>query len=229
MDGIAETRLEFRTRDDRVLAVDLYARFNEVRGKYTVTQYIQRKKIRTFPEFRDPHRTDQWHPSKNPSSARPGSQRGLLKPCLYMLIARDKYRFLLGMTRNLYMRIYQLRLIYGEFDLASSCVIHGSEAHLQKLEDHLQFVFEEYYAPRPTPLDEEQRDWYDLDCFWYAKNEVRRLNNFREVKIYRIWERIDLNNYIVGDTGLNQEGVDIAAAKGKSGFCAEKNRYPAAE
>ncbi len=208
-DGTARTKEKVRTKDGTILEVSLYAKFNEVQRRYTVTQYFDRQKIETSRQFRDPHKIDGWRPSRRFSSE--GQKRRPVKSeyCLYLLISKEKYQFKLGITNNIYSRIYQLRLLWGEFDLETSCIIYGSRDHLEKLESILQFVFEEYHLTKPELTGEGAKDWFDLDCFWYAKNEIRRINSFREEKIYRIFEGIDLNAFIVEDANKLTEHADI--------------------
>ncbi len=208
-DGTAKAKEKFKSPDGKILEVSLYAKFNEVQGKYTVTQYFNRQKIETATEFRNPHSIERWKPSRRFS--REGEVRLRVKSdhCLYLLVSKEKYQFKLGITRNIYTRIYQLRLIWGEFDLDTSCVVYGKKPHLEKLENMLQFYFEEYRNSNPVSNEEEFTDWFDLDCFWYAKNEIRRLNSFREDKIYRIFEGIDLNAFIVEDVGKLADPADV--------------------
>jgi hypothetical protein len=208
-DGTARTRERIRDRDGMIQEVSLYARFNEVQGKYTVTQYLNRQKIKTSSQFSDPHKTDRWRPSQKFSLEGHPSQRIKSEYCLYLLISREKYQFKLGITSNIYTRIYQLRLIWGEFDLDTSCVVYGKRDHLKKLEEILQFVFDEYHLAPQELNDSVADDWFDLDCFWYVKNEIRRLNSFREEKIYRVFEGIDLNAFIVEDADKLAEQIDI--------------------
>ena len=199
-DGTAKTREKIRTDDGTIFEVNLYARFNEVQGRYTVTQYVNRRKIETSRQFLDPHKIDRWRPSRKFATEDQKNKPIKTEYCLYLLASKENYRFKIGITRNIYTRIYQLRLIWGEFDLDTSCIIYGNEEHLQKLENILQFVFEEYRLDNSTLTEEWTRDWFDMDCLWYAKNEIRRLNSFRDEKIYRIFEGIDLNAFIVEDT-----------------------------
>ncbi len=197
------------------MKVSLYAKYNEVQGKYTVTQYYNRQKMETAIPFRDPHRTDQWRPSRRFSSENGKGYQTKSKYCLYLLVSKDKYQFNVGITSNIYTRIYQLRLMWGEFDLDTSCIIYGKKNHLQKLENILHFIFEEYHLAKPTLADDGDTDWFDLDCFWYIKNEIRRLNSYREEKIYRIFEGIDLNAFIVEDSNILAESADTGVGKEK--------------
>lgn len=209
-DGTAKKKEKLRTKDGLILEVTLYAKFNEVQQRYTVSQYFNREKIETAAQFRDPSRLDGWRPSQR--FTKEGEDRILTKSdyCLYLLISRDKYQFNMGITTNIYTRIYQLRLLWGEFDLETSCVVYGKKEHLEKLENILQFTFEEYHLAKPTFTDEGAKDWFDLDCFWYLKNEIRRMNSFREEKIYRLFEGVDLNAFIVEDSNklAEQAGID---------------------
>lgn len=207
-DGTARTKAKVRTAHGMIVEVSLYARFNEVQGRYTVTQYYKKEKTETAPQFRNPHRIERWRPSRRLSS-NGQYQQTKSETCLYLLVSKDKYQFNLGLTRSIYSRVYQLRLMWGEFDLETSCIVYGQQKHLQKLSELLHFTFEEYRLAKPSGSDCDSADWFDLDCLWYAKNEIRRLNSFREEKIYRLYEGIDLNAYIVEDSDKLTENVDL--------------------
>lgn len=210
-DGIAKTKAKMVSPVGNVMIVSLRAKYNENQEKYVVTQYQNRQKTETAKAFRDPHKIQQWQPSRRFSRY---DHDGLLtksKYCLYLLVSKNSYRFNLGITSNIYARVYQLRVMWGEFDLKSSCIVYGNQEHLTALEKMLRFTFEEYQVDCLTQLGLKQKEqnWFDLDCFWYAKNEVRRIDSFREDKIYRIYNGIDLNAFIVEDTQKLAEKIDL--------------------
>lgn len=207
-DGTARAKARVRNEEGDVYEVSLYARYNEIQDRYTVTQYFNRQKTETFRQFRNPHEMDQWRPSRRFSGSGHEHRRVKSEYCLYLLISRDKYRFHMGITNNIYSRVYQLRLLCGEFDLDTSCVVYGEKNHLEKLENILCFIFEEYQLETTESSGVITKNWFDLDCFWYAKNEIRRLNSFRQEKIYRLFESIDLNAFIVEDSQRLAVNVD---------------------
>lgn len=209
-DRVAKTKVKMLSPKGNVLIVKLYAKYNEVQGKYIVTQYLNRHKIETSEAFKNPHKIDQWQPSRRFSR---NDHHGYLTRSnfsLYMLASKDDYRFNLGITKNIYSRVYQLRVMWGEFDLKSSSIVYGKQNHLITLEKMLRFTFEEYLLDSVMQPGGKDSDWFNLDCFWYAKNEVRRINSFREEKIYRIYDGIDLNAFIVEDTKKLAEKIDLS-------------------
>ncbi|MCG8334876.1 MAG: hypothetical protein MJE63_10185 [Proteobacteria bacterium] len=208
-DGTARKKERIRTKEGNILEVSLYAKYNEVQGKYTVTQYFNKQKIQTSDQFRNPHKINGWRPSRRFSSETGGGYQTKSDYNLYLLVSKDKYQFNMGITKSMYSRVFQLRLMWGEFDLETSSIVYGKKKHLYQLEHLLQFMFEEYHLPSPTISDASAKDWFDLDCYWYLKNEIRRLNSFREEKIYRMYEGIDLNAFMVEDSDKLLENVDI--------------------
>ena len=208
-DGTAKVKAKMISPHGNLLIVNLYAKYNEVQGKYTVTQYLNRQKIETSKEFQNPHSSNQWQPSRRFSKNDHNGYLTRSNFCLYLLVSKDNYRFNLGITNNIYSRVYQLRMRVGEFDLKSSSIVYGKQKHLISLEKMLRFTFEEYLLDNATQIEQKERDWFDLDCFWYAKNEVRRINSFREEKIYRIYDGIDLNAFIIEDTKKLAEKIDL--------------------
>ena len=212
-DGTARKKERIRTKEGNILEVSLYAKYNEVQGKYTVTQYFNKQKIQTSSQFRNPHKIDGWRPSRRFSSEESVGYQTKSDYSLYLLVSKDKYQFNMGITKNIYSRVFQLRLMWGEFDLETSGIVYGKKKHLYQLEHLLQFMFEEYHLPSPTISDNSAKDWFDLDCYWYLKNEIRRLNSFREEKIYRLYEGIDLNAFMVEDPDKLLENVDIGIEK----------------
>lgn len=212
-DGTARKKERIRTKEGNILEVSLYAKYNEVQGKYTVTQYFNKQRIQTSSQFRNPHKIDGWRPSRRFSSEESVGYQTKSDYSLYLLVSKDKYQFNMGITKNIYSRVFQLRLMWGEFDLETSGIVYGKKKHLYQLEHLLQFMFEEYHLPSPTISDNSAKDWFDLDCYWYLKNEIRRLNSFREEKIYRLYEGIDLNAFMVEDPDKLLENVDIGIEK----------------
>lgn len=209
VDGTAKTKVKIRTVEGSVLEISLYAKYNEIQERYTVTPYYNRQKLTTARQFVDPHKIDRWNPSRR--FAVDGKRVRTIKTeyCLYMLVSKTNYQFVVGMTNNLYSRVYQLRLLFGEFDLDSSCVIYGGEKRLSELESTLRFIFEEYHFGKSTILEGGRKDWFDLDCFWYMKNEIRRLQSFREDKLFRLFEGIDLHEFLISDAQTDLENAEL--------------------
>ncbi len=209
-DGAARTKVRVKTHIGEVLEVDLYAKYNEVQERYTVTQYFNYQRVETSRQFLNPHKIDQWLPTRRFSSKGNENQPIKSKYCLYLLVSKEKYQFNIGITNNIYSKLYQLRMFCGEFDLGTSCIVYGTEKHLQKLEGIIHFIFEEYHLTDTTLTEDDGKTWFDLDCFWYVKNEIRRLNSFREEKIYRLYEGIDLNAFIIEDSNRLLESSKIS-------------------
>lgn len=208
-DGTAKTKGKMISAHGNLMIVNLYAKFNEVQGRYIVTQYLNRQKIETSKAFQNPHKFDQWQPSRRFSRNNHNGYLTKSNFSLYMLVSKENYRFNLGITNNIYSKVYQLRVEAGEFDLKSSAIVYGKQKHLISLEKMLHFTFEEYLIDDTTQVDQETQNWFDLDCFWYAKNEVRRINSFREDKIYKIFNGIDLNAFIIEDTKKLAQKIDL--------------------
>lgn len=200
-DGVARFKEAYVTEYGDIREFWIYAKFNEIKGRYEVTQICNNRKIPTAKKFQDPHQFTRWKPSQRFSKE---NRKPKVKSeyCLYLLVSKDRYEFTIGLTNNIYTRVYQLRLMWGEFDLEASSIVYGEKHRLEQLEKILYFAFEEYKHSN----SEVKNDWFEMDCYWYAKNEIRRLNSFREEKIFRIFEGVDLNAFIVEE--VNKLGED---------------------
>jgi len=83
---------------------------------------------------------------------------------LYILVKEDKTSFKIGITDNLESRHDRLRMVWGNFDLASSYTVHGTSEEIAGLERTLHYLLKKWRIETPIKLDGHS-EWFSMQCF----------------------------------------------------------------
>ena len=87
-----------------------------------------------------------------------------MKNFLYFFVNRDKTEFKIGITEDIEERYLRLTSLWGEIDLAASCMLAGSRREVAGLERTLHFLLENWRMEKPCRL-EGRREWFSMACF----------------------------------------------------------------
>lgn len=112
---------------------------------------------------------------------------------LYLLVREDKTSFKIGITDNLESRHDRLRMVWGSFDLASSCIISGSHEEIAGLEKTLHYLLKKWRVDHEIKLDGHS-EWFSMECFEKTLEIISLIAHIKEAPFdKRIEKIIDLS------------------------------------
>lgn len=112
---------------------------------------------------------------------------------LYLLVKEDKTSFKIGITDNLESRHDRLRVVWGNFDLASSYTVSGTSLEIVGLERTLHYLLDKWRIDHETKL-EGHSEWFSMQCFEKALELISVIAQIKESQFdKRIKKAIDLN------------------------------------
>ena len=87
-----------------------------------------------------------------------------MKSTLYLFVKEQKTEFKIGITNNIKDRYLRLKSVWGDIDLASSCMILGDRREVSGLEKTLHFLLDKWRMDHSRNL-EGHSEWFSMDCF----------------------------------------------------------------
>jgi hypothetical protein len=114
---------------------------------------------------------------------------------LYLLVTERKTAFKIGITDNIENRYMRLRSVWGEFDLASSCMISGGKHEVYGIEKTLHFLLEKWRID-PSLKATGHSEWFSIECFDKAIEIINSATKLRDLQSYnKIIHGITVNVY----------------------------------
>lgn len=100
---------------------------------------------------------------------------------LYMFVKEEKTEFKIGITDNIEDRYLRLKSVWGDIDLAASCMLRGDRSEVSGLEKTLHFLLNRWQIKKPQNL-EGHSEWFSMECFDMAIEIITAAATFRESK-----------------------------------------------
>ena len=83
---------------------------------------------------------------------------------LYLFVTDKKTEFKIGITNNIEDRYLLITSIWGDIDIALSCMITGDRREIFRLEKTLHFLLERWQIKK-IPKNEGHSEWFSMECF----------------------------------------------------------------
>ena len=83
---------------------------------------------------------------------------------LYLFVKEQKTEFKIGITNDIEERYLRLTSIWGDIDLAASCMLIGDRREIAGFEKTLHFLLERWRVEKPPKLD-GHKEWFSMECF----------------------------------------------------------------
>lgn len=104
-----------------------------------------------------------------------------MKSTLYLFVKEQKTEFKIGITNNIKDRYLRLKSVWGDIDLASSCMILGDRRDVSGLEKTLHFLLDKWRMDHSRNL-EGHSEWFSMDCFDKAIEIITSATKLRGLK-----------------------------------------------
>lgn len=115
--------------------------------------------------FRDEHkRTGSLVPYAATPLHRYTARNKKMTNVLYLFVKKQKTEFKIGITDDIEERYLRLTSIWGDIDLAASCMLIGDRREIAGFEKTLHFLLERWRVEKPPKLDGHQ-EWFSMECF----------------------------------------------------------------
>jgi hypothetical protein len=105
-----------------------------------------------------------------------------MNSALYLFVKDQKNEFKIGITDNIEDRYLKITSVWGDIDLASSCMLLGDRREVAGLEKTLHFLLDKWRLKKTRKL-EGHSEWFSMDCFDKAIAIIDSVATLRDFKL----------------------------------------------
>ena len=105
----------------------------------------------------------------------------IMNSILYLFVTEQKTSFKIGITDNITDRYMRIKSLWGELDLAASCMVLGDRREVSGLEKTLHFLLDKWRVEHSVKV-EGHSEWFAMECFDKAIEIITATAAFRETK-----------------------------------------------
>ena len=105
----------------------------------------------------------------------------IMNSILYLFVTEQKTSFKIGITDNITDRYMRIKSLWGELDLAASCMVLGDRREVSGLEKTLHFLLDKWRIEHSLKV-EGHSEWFAMECFDKAIEIITATASFRETK-----------------------------------------------
>ena len=103
----------------------------------------------------------------------------VMNSILYLFVTEQKTSFKIGITDNITDRYMRIKSLWGELDLAASCMVLGDRREVSGLEKTLHFLLDKWRIEHSLKV-EGHSEWFAMECFDKAIEIIRSAATLRD-------------------------------------------------